>query len=139
MEKILLVTDKVFGNRNFIEELEDKYEVNVTGFINTALYWLRKPDEYILAIVEIGMPPYDFFSLKESSDGKKTGLVFYENVIKELGIPTILWSWDDEFEGEVISKFDRQLIFVQKKLEEDDQLLNAVENFLDLYYKDPAN
>ncbi len=128
MKEILLVSNRILENSNFIYQLKSKYTVDDMGYISTALLKLKKPDKYGLAIIEVSMPVYDVYTLKETSDGFRTGIVFYEREIKRLGIPVIFWSWIDDFRDE-IAKLDGKVTFLRKEMDTD-HLLNAVTKFV---------
>lgn len=132
----MLVSQRVAENENYVARLRREYEVDATAYIETALIKLTKPERYSLIIIEISMPPHDLYSLEETSDGLKTGIVFYEKNVKHLNIPVILWSWDDQFKDE-ISRFEGLVVFVEKEMDGDSQfaldkdgLLVAVKKFI---------
>lgn len=129
MKKILLISNESRGNRNFVAAFKTGYFIDDMCFLNTALYKLKLGLKYDLVVMEVGMPSYGVYSFHETDNDQKTGLVFYEREIKKTGIPTILWSWSDEFREDIISLNDPKLIFVQKELE-DKHLLKAVRSFL---------
>lgn len=128
MKKILLVSHKILDMRNFIFQLKMKYEVSDVAYLNTALYNLKKSEKYGLIIIEIAMPPQNLYTLKETADGARTGLVFYERIIKPLGIPTIFWSRSDDY-SQKISQMDNNVIFVKRE-NEVEHLLEAVKKFI---------
>lgn len=128
MQKILLVSHHVLENRNFITLLKEAYEVDDVGYIQTALYKLEKNKKYDLIIVEVSMPPRNVYTLKETSDGIRTGIVFYERELKQLNVPVIFWSWGDELKDE-ISKIESHVTFVKKEMNQS-HLLLAVRKFI---------
>ena len=132
MKQILLVSNDTIGNEDFVSELRKKYEVDDVGYIQTALYKLRHPESFGLIIIEVGMPPYNLYSLKETEDGHKTGIIFYEQAVKQLSIPVIFWSWSDEFRDEISELDGCDIIFVKKELDENHLLIAATEFVGDL-------
>jgi CheY-like chemotaxis protein len=129
MKKILLVTNDVPGSQNFIAELLKRYDVEVVGYIKAALYRLKKPENFGLVIIEVSMPSLDLYGLEETSNGDKTGIVFYEKDVKHLNLPIIFWSWTDEFRDEISELDGRDIIFVKKDAD-DNHLLIAVTEFV---------
>lgn len=128
MKEILLVSHHVLDDKNCISKLKAEYRVDDTGYIVTALYRLKKPEKYSLIIIEVSMPVYKVYSLKETANNLRTGIVFYEKEVKHLNIPVIFWSRSDKFSDE-ISQLDGLATFV-KKDQDVDHLLNAVNEFV---------
>lgn len=128
MKQILLLSHNVTDFKNFISYLQKEYEVDGIGYMQTALYKLKKPKKYGLIIIEVSMPPRGVYTLEETSDGMRTGIVFYERELKHLNIPVIFWSWGDELSGE-ITKLDGNVTFVKREMDYD-HLLLAVKKFV---------
>jgi len=128
MKQILLLSQCIMDYKNFISYLQKEYEVDGVGYMQTTLYKLKKPKKYGLIIVEVSMPPRGVYTLQETSDGMRTGIVFYERALKHLNIPVIFWSWGDELSGE-IAKLDGNVIFVKREIDYD-HLRLAVEKFV---------
>jgi len=128
MKKILLITDDVTGNENFISELKKKYEVDDVGYLRTAKYKLKKAYDYWLVVIEVSMAPVGLYTPAETDDGYRTGIVFYEKEIKNFDLPVIFWSWSDEYRDE-ISEFEGRTLFVKKE-GVDNHLLESVIAFI---------
>lgn len=112
---ILLISEQIVGDRNFIEKLKTAHKVDVVAYVSTALYRLRVIG-YDLVIIEIGMPSANSESLSDS----KAGVQFHEDHLKELGVPTILWLWNADVQEET-----PDINFVLRE-HNDNHLLNAV-------------
>lgn len=132
MKKIMVITDQITENLDFVNGLARKYEVDMVGYLDLALAKLTKrPREYGLIIQEVSMPATGVFSPEETAQGEKTGVTFFERVIKYIGIPTIFWSWSDEQRFEIADLGEPDgpdTIFVKKDFNED-HLLLAVDAF----------
>lgn len=129
MKKILLVTNDLTGNENFILELMKKYQVEAVNYLKAAMYKLKKPEDFGLLVVEVSMPSCDLYTLEETQNGCKTGIVFYEKELKQLGIPVVFWSWCDELRDEISELEGCDIIFVKKDSDEN-HLLIAVTEFV---------
>ena len=129
-KQILILDDDIQNPHYLFDRLKSKYAVDSMGFMNTAEYKLKKPENYCLAVVCIKMPSRRRFSPEETADGRKTGIIFYEKVLKPLKIPTILWSWGDEYEDEIKSWNDPLVRFLRKEGDDRDHLLREVDEFL---------
>ena len=129
-KKILLIDENVLDYENDINVLKTEYDVEAIGYIDTASYLLlEKKIKYDLIVLDIMMPTFGLFDLKETSDGLKTGLVFYEKKLKKLDLPVLFWSWNTAFEEEINAKNWTKTKFLLKDTEEK-HLLEGVNNFL---------
>lgn len=99
MKKILIISDNLlFLNKFSIFDAFNNtgYVIEKTGCIETANYWLTKPEEYVLIIIDIEMSPWRLFSLEETQNGHITGIVWCEKELLSLHIPVLFWSdWED--------------------------------------------
>lgn len=118
---ILLISEQIVGNRNFIESLKTVHKVDAISYVSTALHRLRVVGNYDLIIIEIGMPNANSESLLNSRDG----INFYKDHLEGFGIPTILWLWDTSAPEEIPDK-----VTIVLREHKDDHLLNAANNVL---------
>lgn len=134
MKKILIIDENINDYKNFINELKSEYKVEDVGYIQTARYKLKKFN-FDLIILDIMMPTLGLFSLKKTSDGLRTGFVYYEEELKKLNIPVLFWSWNSDFEKEIegFKKENKDWIKTDFLLKESDynHLLNGVNTFID--------
>ncbi len=123
MQKILLVSQYITENRNYISRLKESYKVVHVSWLETAIYFLKK-QKYDLIIVEVSIPPRGVYTPEETFYGLRTGIVFYEKELKQLKVPVIFWSWGEEYKEE-ISKLESHVIFVKKEINGNHLLLAA--------------
>ncbi|MFZ4631798.1 MAG: hypothetical protein ACOYL8_01155 [Patescibacteria group bacterium] len=129
MKRILLIASRLIGDVSYIEKLKDKYLVDEFTYPSSALLRLNRENCYDLVVLEIG--PTSYFSSKEVLVDTKTGLMLYEEKLKEFSLPVILWFRKEGFgREEVIYKNDPKIFFLLKN-RESDHLLQAVNLLLD--------
>ena len=122
MKNILLISEQIIGNRNFIESLKTVYKVDAISYVSTALHRLRVVGNYDLVIIEIGMPNANSESLLNSRDG----INFHKDHLEGFGVPTILWLWGTSMPEEIPDKVTMVL-----REHRDNHLLNAANNVLE--------
>lgn len=130
MKKILLIDDHPEDNSNFISLLRNAYAVDVSAYLSTAIIKLSNGMRYDLVVLDVMMPDVgiDFKGI-DTEDGLRTGLAFYEAKLKDMNIPVLFWSWNQDFEQEIKEKKWDKTDFLYKETE-DDHLLNGVERFI---------
>jgi len=133
MKTILLIDDHPSDNSIFVSLLRNKYAVDVTAYITTALIKLTNDKRYDLVILDVMMPSFEIdFNGIDTDDGLRTGLVFYEAKLKDLNTPVLFWSWNKDFEKEIKEKKWDKTDFLLKETD-DDHLLNGIERFIKKY------
>ena len=131
-KRVLIIDENINEYKSSINVLSSKYGVDAVGYIQTAEYKLKN-NNYDLIILDIMMPPLDLYSLQETSDGLRTGFVYYEDKLKPR--PVLFWSWNSDFEEEIKKKkIDnvewRNTEFLLKEID-DDHLLKRVNRFFE--------
>lgn len=130
--RILVIDENIVEHKKFIDALKSDYIVDEVGYIQTARYKLKKI-QYNLVVLDIMMPALGLFNNKETSDGLRTGLVYYENELKKLNLPVLFWSLNSDFEKEIkeLKKNDCSWNNTDFLLKESDykHLLNGVNRF----------
>ena len=127
--KILFIDDLSKKDSNYISVLETEYDVDVTAYIATARKKLLPPQIYELIVLDIMMPTLGLFTEEETKNGLITGLVYYEKELKDMNIPVLFWSRNENFEKEVEEKKWVNTRFLQRNLDIN-HLLQGVNNFL---------
>jgi CheY-like chemotaxis protein len=77
------------------KELLELYGMNIQFFTNyeTALERLREKDfKYDIIIMDIMMPPQNFFNVEETDDGRRTGILLIPEIRKIYSGPILLYS-----------------------------------------------
>ena len=130
MKRILLLDDNIYEYKKAIDILRSQYDVSASSYIQTIRHKLMNSIDYDLIVLDIMIPTLGLFDSEETSDGLRTGLVFYEKEIKPLQIPVLFWSWNTDFEEEIKRKKWADTDFLLKQ-DDDDHLLNGVNRFLE--------
>lgn len=135
-KRILIIDENINEYKSSINVLENEYEVDAVGYMQTADYKLEG-NSYDLIVLDIMMPPFELYSLEETSDGLKTGFVYYEDKLKSGNTPVLFWSWNSDFEKEIGDKKEnndewKKTEFLLKEID-DDRLLKGINHFFETF------
>ena len=134
-KRILIIDDNLKDNTEYFCVLWNVHEVDVVGYISSARIKLKQPDRYDLAVIDIMMPTMEE-RFDNTQDGLRTGLAYYETELREMNIPVLFWSWNNEFKDEIeIKTKNKEWIktgFLLKTTDHD-HLLKGVEDFCEKF------
>ena len=134
MKKIMVVSDRVRDFKYFIDALNSKYEVFITPYIEGAENKL-KIERFDLVVVEVSMSPLEIFTLEETEFGKITGIVWYQQFLKNFDFSVLFWCWSFNEEKEVYVKnlkieFPSKKIYFLERGTDQNHLFECIKNIL---------